>query len=192
MLSVPGDFTSTAFHAASCNTSQKSTMCSGTLNTTQLVSDSLLQMATPTQSGHSPSSDFLSLCDFFLSHTISSRKILYCIDSFTVNLIYLLHTHKAFMMCLMASFKDFFKSLYWICYNIVSVLSFGFLAARQVGSSLWTKDRTHTPCIGRQSLNHWTAREVPWGYFKSLKKYEFTFFPSSQRSCFLSFQQWPY
>ena len=23
------------------------------------------------------------------------------------------------------------------------------------------KDWTHTPCIGRQSLNHWTAREVP-------------------------------
>ena len=24
-----------------------------------------------------------------------------------------------------------------------------------------TGDRTHTPCIGRRSLNHWTAREVP-------------------------------
>ena len=24
-----------------------------------------------------------------------------------------------------------------------------------------TRDRTCTPCIGRQSLNHWTAREVP-------------------------------
>ena len=24
-----------------------------------------------------------------------------------------------------------------------------------------TKDRTRTPCIGRRSLNHWTAREVP-------------------------------
>ena len=24
-----------------------------------------------------------------------------------------------------------------------------------------TRDRTHTPCIGRQSLNHWTAKEVP-------------------------------
>ena len=26
-----------------------------------------------------------------------------------------------------------------------------------------TRDRTRTPCIGRQSLNHWTAREVPKG-----------------------------
>ena len=25
-----------------------------------------------------------------------------------------------------------------------------------------TRDRTHTPCIGRRSFNHWTAREVPW------------------------------
>ena len=24
-----------------------------------------------------------------------------------------------------------------------------------------TKDQTHIPCIGRQSLNHWTSREVP-------------------------------
>ena len=26
--------------------------------------------------------------------------------------------------------------------------------------SALTRDRTHAPCIGRQSLNHWTAREV--------------------------------
>ena len=24
-----------------------------------------------------------------------------------------------------------------------------------------TRDRTHSPCIGNSSLNHWTAREVP-------------------------------
>ena len=29
-----------------------------------------------------------------------------------------------------------------------------------------TRDRTHTPCIGRRSLNHWTAREVPSLIFK--------------------------
>ena len=29
-----------------------------------------------------------------------------------------------------------------------------------------TRDWTHTPCIGRQSLNHWTAREVPvWVFY---------------------------
>ena len=27
--------------------------------------------------------------------------------------------------------------------------------------SSFTRDRSCTPCIGRQSLNHWTAREVP-------------------------------
>ena len=26
-----------------------------------------------------------------------------------------------------------------------------------------TRDRTHTPCMDRQSLNHWTSREVPQG-----------------------------
>ena len=24
-----------------------------------------------------------------------------------------------------------------------------------------SRDGTHTPCTGRRSLNHWTAREVP-------------------------------
>ena len=28
-----------------------------------------------------------------------------------------------------------------------------------VGSS-WTRDQTRVPCIGRQTLNHWTSREV--------------------------------
>ena len=28
-----------------------------------------------------------------------------------------------------------------------------------------TRDRTHTPCIGRRSLNHWTTRAVPL-YFR--------------------------
>ena len=27
--------------------------------------------------------------------------------------------------------------------------------------SFLIRGQTHTPCIGRQSLNHWTAREVP-------------------------------
>ena len=31
---------------------------------------------------------------------------------------------------------DHFLSLYWICYNIVSVLCFGFLALRHVGGIL--------------------------------------------------------
>ena len=52
----------------------------------------------------------------------------------------------------------FFKSLYWICYNSICCFCFGF------GCQAWdlcspTRDRTCTPCIGRRSLNHWTARE---------------------------------
>ena len=53
---------------------------------------------------------------------------------------------------------DHFKTLYWICYNIASVWCFDF--------DVWdlsspTRDQTHTLCIGRWSLNQWTAREVP-------------------------------
>ena len=31
-----------------------------------------------------------------------------------------------------------------------------------------TRDQTDTPCIGRQSLNHWTTREVPTVLLPSL------------------------
>ena len=54
-------------------------------------------------------------------------------------------------------------------------LCFGLLVSRSVEfedlSSL-TRDQTHTPCIGRQRLNHWTAREVPsGGHFPQLAQY---------------------
>ena len=39
---------------------------------------------------------------------------------------------------------------------------------QHVGSSFLTRDSTHIPYIGRQSLNHWTAREVPNFIFLSL------------------------
>ena len=61
---------------------------------------------------------------------------------------------------------DRFYSLYWICYNIASV--FTFLVFRLPG--IWdpgslTRNQTRTPCVGRQSLNHGTAREVPLIFF---------------------------
>ena len=31
--------------------------------------------------------------------------------------------------------------------------------------SFWTRDRTYVPYIGRQTLNHWTTREVLEFYF---------------------------
>ena len=64
-------------------------------------------------------------------------------------------------------FKDFFfnvdhlKNLYWICYNIASVLCFVFLPQGMWDLSPPTRDWTWTPCLGRWTLNHWTTREVP-------------------------------
>ena len=40
----------------------------------------------------------------------------------------------------------------------------GYKAAWAFSSQ--TRDRTHTPSIGRRSLNHWTAREVPLYFLK--------------------------
>ena len=48
-----------------------------------------------------------------------------------------------------------------MCYNTASVLCFGFFWLRGMWDlSSPTRDWTRTPCIGRQSLNHWTAREA--------------------------------
>ena len=46
--------------------------------------------------------------------------------------------------------------------SVPALVSANFLAE----SDMWTlssptKDQTRTPCIGRQSLNTWTARKVP-------------------------------
>ena len=56
----------------------------------------------------------------------------------------------------------FILSIHWICYNIISVLYFGFFWP----GVMWdlrspARDRAYKPCVGRQSLNHWTAKEAP-------------------------------
>ena len=40
------------------------------------------------------------------------------------------------------------------------VAACGLAVQRHVGS-FQTRDQIHIPCIGRQSLHHWTTREVP-------------------------------
>ena len=78
-----------------------------------------------------------------------------------------------------------FKVFIEICYNIASVLCFGFLSARHAGSfscSIWTLScvvckllvvacmwylvpqpgiEPRPPALGAWSLTHWTTREVP-------------------------------
>ena len=56
---------------------------------------------------------------------------------------------------------SFFKGLYWICYNGVSI-SWGFFWSQVMWNlSSVTRDWIHTPYTGRLSLNHWTTRELP-------------------------------
>ena len=45
----------------------------------------------------------------------------------------------------------------------------GLVALQHVGL-LWSRDRTHVPCIGRWILNHWTTKKVPHLLFKGGKK----------------------
>ena len=48
-------------------------------------------------------------------------------------------------------------------------LAFGLSCLRHVGSS-WTKDLTGVPYIARQTLNHWTTREVLSSSFNTVFK----------------------
>ena len=63
----------------------------------------------------------------------------------------------------------YFRSLYWICYNIVSALCFSWPRDMRNLSSL-TRDWTCTHYTGSWSLNHWITREVPKQIFFKLMK----------------------
>ena len=75
-----------------------------------------------------------------------------------------LHTVSREGLLLFFFFDDHFKSLYWMCYNISSVLCFLlFWHWGMWGLSSLPRDRTCIllPLTGRGSLKHWIAREVP-------------------------------
>ena len=66
--------------------------------------------------------------------------------------------------------KIFFKIFFFGCgsflKSLLNLLQYCFCLVLDFWSqgmrdlSFLTRDRTCTPCIGRQSLNHWTTREV--------------------------------
>ena len=53
-------------------------------------------------------------------------------------------------------FTEFFTIAYFFFLHVLF-----FWAQRMWDFSSLTRDQIYTPCIGRQSLNYWTAREVP-------------------------------
>ena len=75
-------------------------------------------------------------------------------------------------LCFLYLFKDFFFFLVWFTFKdfiefVTTLLLFLFLVFWPWGmldlSSL-TRDRTCTPCTGRQCPNHWISRELPAYY----------------------------
>ena len=58
-------------------------------------------------------------------------------------------------------------SLYWICYHIVSVLRFGFLAMRHVGSWLPYQGSNPHPLHWKVKSSLWTAKEVLFFFLNS-------------------------
>ena len=61
----------------------------------------------------------------------------------------------------------FLKSLYWIFYNIIYFMVW-FFGHETSGIWLPTRGQSHTPCIGRWSVNHWTTKEVLQQFFDKL------------------------
>ena len=82
--------------------------------------------------------------------------------------------------CLVGSFRfffffnvDHFKSLYWICYNIASVLCFVSLAMRHVGSELPPPPRAklaHPALEGEVWITAPPRKSVPWDLFSKERK----------------------
>ena len=62
-----------------------------------------------------------------------------------------------FFLCVCGPFKVFIEFVTVLL--LFYVLVFWLRGMWNLSSP--TRDRTCTPCIGRQSLNHWTMREVP-------------------------------
>ena len=71
------------------------------------------------------------------------------------------HTHKLQYMVSLSFYVDHFKSIYWICYKIASVLCLVFWWLGKWDPSFPTSKHTYTRYIGRRNLNHWPTREVP-------------------------------
>ena len=69
------------------------------------------------------------------------------------------------LVLLWGDLTSFLRPDYYFFFLAVWALSLclaGLVASKLVGSLVpCTRDRTHTSCIGRRILNHWTAREVP-------------------------------
>lgn len=62
---------------------------------------------------------------------------------------------KIFFMCTILK-------VYWVCYNTALLFTFWSFGQKACGIfSSPSRDRTHAPCSGRWSPNHWTTREVP-------------------------------
>ena len=63
-------------------------------------------------------------------------------------------------------YMDHLKNLYWICSNIGSVLRFGFLAVRHMGSQLPNQGLNPYPLYWKAVLNTGPPRKFPAVHFK--------------------------
>ena len=90
------------------------------------------------------------------------------------------HLYSDYAVLTIISRSDF---IFWSFIKFLTVLSLLFVLVFWPPSmwdlSFLTRGQTHTPCIGRQSLTHWTTKEVPRNTFSmSIFSYIFHIFCS--------------
>ena len=85
---------------------------------------------------------------------------------------------------------DHFSSLFWIRYNMASVLCFGFLPWGMWDPSSQTRGQTCNPCTGRQSANHWTIWKVPQNQFWKIYRDSVILSKGSPARGLLMFHKW--
>jgi len=100
---------------------------------------------------HTHTHTHLFIYTFLISH-LSPHAWNFSLDNVTL--------HKRVMSFIHTSF---ILSLSYHLLFFLSIYLFGCAGSYlwHVRSSFLTRDRTHAPCTGAQSLSHWTMREVP-------------------------------
>ena len=79
-----------------------------------------------------------------------------------IDIIYEIHLPRIFFLKIFFDVDHFSKVFIEFVTVLLLLYVLVFWPRGMWDPSSPARDGTHTPCIGRQNLNHWTARDVPY------------------------------
>ena len=110
----------------------------------------------------SDSSDFNHQDIYCFLNQQSFNSSVFSLSTYPVSIaLYFLSSYRRSQDSYCSSRHLFLFSLYWICYILLLFHVLAFWPQGMWDFSSLTRDWACTPWIGRQNLNHWTAREGP-------------------------------